>query len=290
MSISAKVLADTWFRGSRLTTFELVYPRFILAEVNTHRQLSRNSASSRAIPIDAMVEAVKTDPAGPVFWGRNQAGMVAAEELIGFDLEKAKGTWAAGAYSAIWTAKELQACGVHKSIANRCLEPWFWVKTVLSATEWPNFYVQRTDKAAEPSFQALAEAMLAAHNASVPVRVEERDGGLYWHLPYVTPEERGVLNLDDQRCVSAARCARVSYTRHGQVKDLEEDRLRVVQMVDMRHWSPLEHVAVALQGQWGNYKNFCQWRKYFAPRECETEFPGLLDPFRDRDKDEVTHG
>ena len=50
--ISAKVIADSVSpKGIRLVTIECQFPRFILAQVNTHRVFSRNSASSRAIPI-----------------------------------------------------------------------------------------------------------------------------------------------------------------------------------------------------------------------------------------------
>ena len=55
--ISAKVIADSVCpKGVRMTTMEIEYPRFILAELNTHRMLSKNSASSRAIPVKSMHE------------------------------------------------------------------------------------------------------------------------------------------------------------------------------------------------------------------------------------------
>ncbi len=40
----------------RITTFEITFPRIVLAEFNTHRVFSRNSASSRAIPVEKMLE------------------------------------------------------------------------------------------------------------------------------------------------------------------------------------------------------------------------------------------
>ena len=47
MSYSAKILADSLNPcGVRLTTFEITFPRIVLAEFNTHRVFSRNSASS----------------------------------------------------------------------------------------------------------------------------------------------------------------------------------------------------------------------------------------------------
>ena len=43
-------------------------PRIILAEFNTHRLFSRNSASSRAIPFKKMVQSVLENPFIPIAW------------------------------------------------------------------------------------------------------------------------------------------------------------------------------------------------------------------------------
>jgi hypothetical protein len=75
--ITTKIIADSRsaLDGSRLMTYELEYPRFIHAEVMTHRVFSRNAASSRAIPVHKMVDLVMDNPAMPIHWGKNQAGM-----------------------------------------------------------------------------------------------------------------------------------------------------------------------------------------------------------------------
>ena len=81
MTISAKIVADSVSgHGIRLTTMELNYPRFIHSEFMTHRMFSRNAASSRAIPIEKMLEQVQENPAMPIHWGKNQPGMQAREE------------------------------------------------------------------------------------------------------------------------------------------------------------------------------------------------------------------
>ena len=67
MTISAKVIADSitpW--GQRVTTFELEVHRYVLAEQNTHRLLSRNAQSSRAVPVERMIELIKEDTAMPI--------------------------------------------------------------------------------------------------------------------------------------------------------------------------------------------------------------------------------
>lgn len=52
-SIKVKIIKDSMsLDENRVTTFELEYPRYIHAQLLTHRVFSRNSASSRAIPIE----------------------------------------------------------------------------------------------------------------------------------------------------------------------------------------------------------------------------------------------
>lgn len=282
--ISAKVVTDTQYADARLTTFELVYPRMIHSELMTYCVFARNSASTRAIPIEKMMEAVRTTPAMPVFWGKNQKGMVASEELGPEDKELAIQTWLRGAERAIETADELNAIGVHKQIANRVMEPFLHMQTVLTATEWANMYAQRTAKDAQPEFQALAEAMLKAHNFSVPTLVT-KDG--VWHTPYVDAAEFEALGQEDACAVSSARCARVSYTRHGTKGDLQKDLDLFDSLTKRGHWSPLEHVAVSAHGcSVGKFRRFQQLRHQYLGENITT-FERLLDPFREEGDGEI---
>ena len=76
--IEAKIVKDSISdAGKRITTFQLKYPRFIHSELMTHRVFSRNASSSRAIPVAKVLSQVWNDPAMPVHWGKNQAGMQA---------------------------------------------------------------------------------------------------------------------------------------------------------------------------------------------------------------------
>src|SRR5580692_7015772 len=94
MGYDAKILADSVSpAGHRLTTFEVTFPRIVLAEFNTHRMFSRNSASSRAIPVTKMLERVRTDPFVPTYWGKNQKGMQAAEQISDADRDEAVFAW-----------------------------------------------------------------------------------------------------------------------------------------------------------------------------------------------------
>jgi hypothetical protein len=80
--ISAKIIADSKNEfGDRISTLEVVLPRIILAEKNTHRMMSRNSASSRAIPFKKMLESVKNNPFIPMAWQKDHPGMQGTEYL-----------------------------------------------------------------------------------------------------------------------------------------------------------------------------------------------------------------
>lgn len=302
MTISAKIILDSLApNGMRLTTFELKYPRFIHSEFMTHRMLSRNASSSRAIPIEKMIEAVLNDPAMPVYWGANQKGMQASVELDDDDLEfgtgvganfivrspsprqMAKDVWLEARLKAIDYVKTLSQIGLHKQIANRLLEPWAHMTTIASATCWKNFFYLRTHKDAQPEFQALARTMRKVYDASSPVRLNVGD----WHTPYILeedvvearayilsqrdrPEDEQDLFVQDRlNRISAGRCARVSYLTQDGRRDHSDDLALYDRLMaglktgDPVHASPLEHVAQALHlpTQCGNFFGWLQLRK-----------------------------
>lgn len=258
--ISAKILLDSYNvdAKTRLTTFELTFPRFILAEINTHRTLSRNAASSRAIPFSKMAEAVANNPVFPVEWGRNQPGMKAEEILSQEDTKAARDLWIHARDYAVEYAEKLYKLGVHKQIVNRLLEPWMWCTTITSATNWNNFFKLRAHKAAQPEFRTLAFAILEAYRKSVPDQKHFGDV----HAPLVAPEEMlewGDINLIMK--VSTARCARVSYVRHLEKRDVNADITLHDRLLSSGHLSPFEHVATALSNR-VTYGNFAGWRQY----------------------------
>jgi thymidylate synthase ThyX len=181
-NIQAKIILDSISPDrERITTFELEFPRFILSEFNTHRMLSRNTASSRAIPTSKMLELIKDNPALPISWGKNQPGMQASEELGTQDQDRALHTWLRARDSACLHTGILAELGVHKQLANRLVEPFQMVKTVCTATCWENFWSLRDHELAQPEFRELAHQMhqLYLNNQPTPV------GYYSWHLPYV---------------------------------------------------------------------------------------------------------
>jgi hypothetical protein len=280
MGIAARVVADSISpKGKRITTFVLTYPRFVHAEFLTHRVFSRNAASSRAIPAKKIRKAVRTDPALPVYWGANQAGMQAEAELTGWRLFLVKMLWTKAAYLMLAVNWLFEKLGLHKQIANRILEPWFNITVVCTSTEWANFYHLRNHKKAQPEIKELAEAMLYAQNQSIPRMLQYGQ----WHLPFVEDSELVLMELKQALQVSVARCARVSYLNHeGRRSTFEEDlglfnRLLVEAPI---HASPAEHQATPAEDRFersGNLIGWVQHRKLF-PNENLVEYSGLTIP------------
>lgn len=269
---SAKIIADSVSRhGQRLTTMEVVFPRMVLAEFNTHRVFSRNSASSRAIPVEKQLRKIKEQPFVPEYWGANQSGMQAEAELIAEAKDAALDEWLAARDSAVAHVEKLLAIGLHKQLANRILEPFMWHTVIVTATEWSNYFALRANEMAQPEIRKVSELMQAAYEASTPKQLSDDE----WHLPLIQAEEYdGVFEKsDDARKISAARCARVSYLTHEGKRDLSADIVLYDRLTSGGHMSPLEHVARPLtedelsEGEFrGNFRGWMQLRK-LVPNE-----------------------
>lgn len=238
--ISSTVIADSINpEGVRITTLELTYPRFIHSELMTHRMLSRNAASSRAIPAKTIRKQVWKEPAVPVHWGQNQGGMQANSQLQGMKLFMAKRFWNLAAKAACILNKGMELAKVHKQICNRILEPFQYMKTIVTSTEWDNFFWLRDHEDAQPEIWALAIEMKASMDISKPTPVNWGQ----WHLPYANSTD--AMSLKDRLAISVSCCAQVSYRKSD--TSLEKahrisDRLTSGSRV---HASPFEHQAKA---------------------------------------------
>lgn len=139
---SAKIIADSISpSGVRMTTFEVEFYRGILAEVNTHRMISKNGSSTRAIPLKTQIERMRNGGAfTPNFWGINQAGMAADSQFENEELEIAKKMWNEVIERCIVSAELLNDAKFHKQLSGRFLEPVMMQKMVLTATDWKNFF------------------------------------------------------------------------------------------------------------------------------------------------------
>jgi thymidylate synthase ThyX len=253
--IRVAVLADSVnSQGNRLTTLEIEYPRFILSELNTHRMLSKNRASSRAIPLQKMHEHIRENPALPVNWGRNRSGMQATEELRTTERKAAEGVWLAARDQMLSHSNILSQIGLHKQVANRITEPWMMMKTVISGTEWSNFLWLRDHEDAQPEFAHLAFLIRCALETSEPQTLYPGE----WHTPYVETERRGgtlqyytqhndCLTPEQALIISASCCAQVSYRRNDETLEKAQqifDRLINSEPV---HASPVEHQATPVR-------------------------------------------
>jgi thymidylate synthase ThyX len=259
VAYSARVLLDSVSpAGVRLTTLEVTFPRFVLSEFNTHRAFSRNSASSRAIPTSKLLERIANDPVLPLEWGRNKAGMSADDVLTTDEEEAAKRIWLSARDAAVEHARRLLELKVHKQELNRVLEPYLWHTVIVTATEWENFFALRCAPAAQPEIRAAANRMRDALAASLPRDVAHG----HWHLPLVQDDER-TLDIESQKKISAARCARVSYLTHDGTRELQKDLELHDRLKSDRHLSPFEHVGTpAADAEFhANFRGWLQMRR-----------------------------
>lgn len=262
--ISAKIIAHSKssVTGKEIVTFELEYPRFIHAEFMTHRLFSRNAASSRAIPVEKMLETINNNPAMPEYWGKNQAGMSAAEEVDDLTKSDAIHKWRWALEEASKQASYLYKIGVHKQIVNRLVEPFSHIKVVCTATEYDNFFHLRKHKDAQPEIRILAERMWQALQESKPQLLHPGE----WHLPYIdvwrndngclgyinpnfndkSSEDETFLDEDVALKISASLCAQVSYRKSDD--SLEKALIIYDRLVNSSpvHASPFEHQATPM--------------------------------------------
>ena len=260
--------------GIEMLTFELTYWRAFHSEFMTHRLLSKNSSSTRAIPIERAIEIINENPGMPSHWGQNNPGMQSNAHLSEINTKSAKALWRAALDSAVSHVKILASkngINGHKQWVGRLLEPWSVMKVVVSGTEWNNLYALRNHPDAQPEFQDLVRCMIAACEASTPQVL--KPGA--WHLPYIVTrvdsdgnatywvDENTEVDLETARKVSASCCAQVSYRRLDASVEKALDvfnKLNIGVKGKLAHASPVEHqatpmssskeAAAALLGEW----------------------------------------
>jgi len=219
------------------------YPNFLANGVVVHN--SRNSASSRAIPVEKNIERVKANPFVPIAFTKNQKGMQATEVMSELSNHEASKHWTDALDACVRAAQGLFNLAVHKQHANRLLEPWGWQTVICTATEWDNFFALRCDPNAQPEMQMVAGMMKDVYDKSEPKQLKHGE----WHLPYVDGGDASYYSWSDTTTevrlelvkVSAARCARVSALAHDGKRDISKDLELYDRLVKPGHMSPLEH-------------------------------------------------
>lgn len=248
--------------GQEMITFELEFPRIVLAEFNTHNALSKNTSSSRAIPVKAMNEKILEDIGMPVRFGAKNAGMQDNGEhneliQIGGSLMSPREAWAAAVETMVWFSEKFEAAGYAKQVCNRLTECGQIVKVVCTATDLANYYWLRDHFMADPTIADLASKMKAAHKHSNPITLEPGD----WHVPYYNDgvwkahrelEAHPIIvvdlfghSLQNALDISASCCAQASYRK---LDDTIEKARSVVERLNLGvdltepcHASPTEH-------------------------------------------------
>lgn len=220
-NIFVEVLADSInSEHDRLTSFHAHYPRIVLAELNTHRIISKNSSSSRAVPTNKELNLVNQSPFIPSFWGKNQAGMQAKELLSEEESKQCELIWNQIIKYVTGKVKLFNKIGLHKQIANRWLETAQYMNTVLTATDWDNFLSLRNHDDAEPHLHELAKCIKIALEISKPQLLNPGE----WHLPFVRTIrnsegkleyyiDNNKIQLEDGKKISASCCAQISYRK-----------------------------------------------------------------------------
>ncbi len=278
---AAAPVDEVVFRGQE-PTYDLSisgdFPNFLANGVVVHN--SRSSASSRAIPVEKRIAAVRANPFIPAAFGSNKKGMQAGDVLDRLEQEHASSMWMTACEDACLWAEDLAEIGVHKQWANRLIEPFAWTTAVITATEWANFFALRISPLAQPEMQTTAEAMKAAMDASTPNKLIHGQ----WHLPYIKWEEVdeiGALGPLALAKISSARCARVSYLTQDGVRDLKADLELHDRLLSAGHMSPFEHAAkvfVREEEGWSSkdfYGNFrAPWEQYRKQLPNEAVFKG----------------
>ncbi len=264
LTYGTSLLADSISpAGVRLTTFEVTFPRFILAEFNTHRVLSRNSASSRAIPPELQIERVLADPFIPEF-GTREKGMGSGEKNPSQD--HAIQAWLRSRDAAVTAAQDLIDLNVDKARINRLLEPFMWHTVIATGTKWGNFFALRTDKDAQPEFRIVANMMLDQYEKHVPTALAVGEQ----HLPLLSHTDKLSVPPQLWAPISAGRCARVSFDTHHKSEPYENSLKRHTLLTNNGHWSPTEHQGIVMGSEeeavpfHGNFHgDWAQYRKTF---------------------------
>lgn len=268
--------------GIRLPTWHAEYWRPIHSEVMTHRDFSRNARSSRAVPTEKLL---KETPFMPHFM-QNRPGMQSLEDMPSTMREQAEKIWYDLARHTQEEVRKLHSLGVHKQWANRPLEWFGYIHTLITSTNLQNFWSLRIHSAAQPELQELAASMKMQLDESEPDQLKPGE----WHLPFVDSlrvngrqcfymEDSGQrieIPVMDAQALSVARCARLSYKPFDGQDSLEAEFARFHRLLSdvPPHASPAEHqcspdtwIEDEDQGYWkhpelhGNLYGWVQYRK-----------------------------
>lgn len=256
--MEVKVLLDSInpYTGVRLTTLHCVYPQFIHQQVLTHRMFSRNSSSLRAISFNRASEEFEI--VYPT-WTEEKKGMQGPIETDEVTVEIADNIVYEMYHDILNGCLKLERLGIHHQDINNYLRPFQNIHTVITATDFENFFNQRLHESTKPDMQRLAWLIYYALEDSKPI---ERIN----HLPMLSDFYNSVGDFHfsetfsgvELQLISAARLARISYFKWQD--DPQKDLELAKKLIENQHPSPFEHIAFAQQDD-QYYANFKSWKQ-----------------------------
>jgi hypothetical protein len=244
--------------GKEIFTMVCEYPRVIHAQLLTHGVFSKNSSSTRAIPLKTAIQQVRDNPS-KVIWTENRAGMqgnVITDQHIVSRLNCKHRNELENVISFVET---LEAAGVHKQNAGRYLEPFQNIKIVLTATEWENWDWLRIHEDAQGEIADLALAMKEARDNADIMEIGEGE----WHVPFVgrvrtTDDKLNYVNtetsdasqinlsVEEAKAISVSVCAQTSYRKADYSLEKALKMKGMLTTGHKVHASPFEHQATTV--------------------------------------------
>lgn len=241
----------------RVTTLEVTLPRIVLAEQNTHRVMSRNTSSSRAIPTSRIRKDFCTFE--PHKFPINCKGMQPKKYIKKRSMRDifARVIWRLAKYSMFLYSFLLEKLGIHKQIVNRLLEPFMWTTMIITSTKWNNYFTLRVHKDAQLEIRIPAYLIKRALRDSVPIV-------RHFHLPFLNEEDYIFTSMLDRIVdkgkkvtkkqaeylmslikISVARIARGSYLNQRKKSTVEDDFNLYQKLIESKpiHASPSESVV-----------------------------------------------
>ena len=275
--------------NEELITYKLIYPRIIHSELMTYSMMSVNSASSRAIPVNKLIEVIEKTPFYPISYQKKHSGMQGTDYFTTEeDIKTCHSLWEESMQESIRVAKKMLEFGISKQIINRTLESYQYHCCLMTGTResfehlfnqrcpvypggcksWKELcdldsnYIMETPLIerlkvnkgqAEIHFMDLAEKMYNALNESTP---DELSIGGY-HIPFYKDiiSSEGELGIDNLIAMSVALTARVSYTSISDDNKLTLERATNIynHCLENGHWSVFEHIGQCMTDE--EYEN-----------------------------------
>lgn len=238
--IYAKCVAASESNGIRAYTLEVQVPKFLDAEFRTHRMLSQNSSSSRAVPFKPLDHPFLPSDVRIAGKGMQNENSVSESELKEFQSDLID------IYVSSFDILKEYKNTIHKQHLNRYLEPFTLQKKIITGTEWDNFFNLRLEESAQPEIQEAARCMKQAIEYAEVKQLKRNQ----WHVPYITEDDYEewstpnveYINWEMLIKLSAARCARISYKNHDKTNPSFDKDIETYQFLkDHYHMTPFEH-------------------------------------------------